>query len=199
MLPAMADDWRVRVELDDERTRKKFTELLQDGLSPLGTDLAAELQSGRVSVSGDDENLFVYADSPADAERAHAIVLAELEQHGIDATASGVEHWLADEERWDNEPADESWEEEVAAKGFAPWEVQLTCPSRHAAIALEKQLESEGYRPIRHWKHLVVGTDTREDADALAARLDGEVETGGAVVWEEAIDSDVVRPFTFFG
>ena len=33
----------------------------------------------------------------------------------------------------------------------------------------------------------------------LPLRLDGEVEPGGAVVWEEALDSKVVRPFVFFG
>jgi len=195
----VAEDWRVRVELEDEDARKRFTKLLQDGLSPLGADLAQPLAGGHVSVSGDDENLFVYADSPAQAEQAHAVIVAELDHHGVTATTSAVEHWLADEERWDNEPAGEGWEEEVADKGYAPWEVRVTCNSRHDAVALERQLESEGYRPIRHWKHLIVGTDTREDAEALAARVHGEVETGGAVVWEEAIDSDLVRPFAFFG
>jgi hypothetical protein len=195
----VADDWRVRVELADEGTRKEFTRLLQDGFSPLGADLAQELQGGHVSVSGDDENLFVYADTSAKAERAHAVILAELEHHGIAATTSAVEHWLADEERWDNEPPGDTWEEEVTEKGYAPWEVRVTCPSRHEAIGLEQQLESEGYRPIRQWKHLIVGTDSREEADALAARVHGEVEPGGAVVWEEAIDSDLVRPFAFFG
>lgn len=199
MLRFVAEDWRVRVELDDEDARRRFTQLLQDGLSPLGADLAQQLAGGHVSVSGDDENLFVYADAPAQAQQAHAVILAELDHHGLTATTSGVEHWLADEERWDNEPTGEGWEEEVAEKGYAPWEVRVTCRSRHDAIALEQQLESEGYRPIRHWKHLIVGTDTREDADALAARVHGEVETGGAVVWEEAIDSDLVRPFAFFG
>ena len=195
----MAEDWRVRVELEDEGARKEFTRLLQDGLSPLGADLAQQLQGGHVSVSGDDENLFVYADSQPQAERAHAVIVAELEHHGIEATASDVEHWLADEERWDNEPAGESWEDEVEALGYAAWEVRVTCGSRHEAVKLAEQLEAEGYQPIRHWKHLIVGTDSREDADALAARVHGEVETGGAVVWEEAIDSDLVRPFAFFG
>jgi len=199
MLRAMADDWRVRVELADENARWEFTELLQDGLSPLGTDLAAELESGRVSVSGDDENLFVYADTSAQAERAHSVILSELEHHAIDATTSGVEHWLADEERWDNEPAGDTWEEEVADKGYAPWEVLLTCGSRHEAVTLEKQLEDEGYNPIRQWKHLTIGAETREEADELAARVHGDVQAGGGVVWEEALDSRVVRPFTFFG
>ena len=195
----MADDWRVRVELADEDERRRFTGLLQDGLSPLGSDLAQELQGGHVSISGDDENLFVYADSPTKADRAHAVIVSELEHHGIVATTSTVEHWLADEERWDNEPSDEDWEEEVERKGYAPWEVRVTCRSRHEATKLEQQLEGEGYRPIRQWKHLIIGTESREDADALALRLDGEVETGGAVVWEEALDSKVVRPFVFFG
>ena len=126
-------------------------------------------------------------------------ILAELDHHGLAASTSAVEHWLADEERWDNEPPVEGWEEEVADKGYAPWEVRVTCHSRHDAIRLEQQLEEEGYRPIRQWKHLIVGTDTREEAEALAERVHGEVEAGGAVVWEEAIDSNLVRPFAFFG
>ena len=195
----MADDWRVRVELADKASRERFTQFLAEGLSPQGADQAESLRGDRLSVSGDDANLFVYADSPAQAERAHAVILSELEHHAITATTSGVEHWLAAEERWDNEPAPETWEEEVTEKGYAPWEVRVTCGSRHEAVDLATQLEAEGYRPIRHWKHLIVGADTREDADALAARLHGEVETGGAVAWEEAIDSDVVRPFAFFG
>ena len=196
---SVADDWRVRVELADDDARREFIGLLQDGLSPLGTDLAQSLQGGHVSISGDEANLFVYADSPQQAETAHAVILAELEHHAIVATTSSVEHWLAGEERWDNEPADETWEEEVTEKGYAPWEIRIECSSRHEAVRLEKTLESEGYEPIRQWSHLIVGATTREDADALAARLHGEVAPGGAVVWEEAIDSKVVRPFVFFG
>ena len=179
--------------------RAVHASFLTEGLSPRGADQAQALQGDHLSVSGDDANLFVYADSPTQAERAHSVILSELEHHGIVATTSGVEHWLAAEERWDNEPAGESWEEEATTLGYAPWEVRVTCGSRHEAIGLATQLEAEGYRPIRRWKHLIVGADTRADADALAARLHGGVEAGGAVVWEEAIDSDVVRPFAFFG
>lgn len=189
----------MRIEFEDEGSRRDFADLLSTGLSPQGADTAQALQGGHISISGDDENLFVYADSPARAQRAHEVILAELEHHEITATTSGVEQWLAEEERWDNEPAGETWEEEVTEKGYAPWEVRVACRSRHEAVGLERQLEDEGYRPIRQWSHLIVGAATREDADALAARLDGEVEPGGAVVWEEAIDSDVVRPFVFFG
>lgn len=195
----MADDWRVRIEFANEDARKNFTRLLEEGLSPAGADQAQALSDAHLSVSGDDENLFVYADTSAQAERAHSVILSELEHHAIDATTSGVEHWLAAEERWDNEPAGESWEEEAAERGYAAWEVLLSCGSRHEAVALEKQLEDEGYNPIRQWKHLTIGAETREEADELAARLHGDVQPGGGVVWEEALDSHVVRPFTFFG
>ena len=116
------------MELADERTRRHFTELLQDGLSPLGADLAQALEGGHLSISGDDEDLFVYTDTAAQAENAHAVILSELDHHEITATTSGVEHWLADEERWDNEPAEEDWEEEVERKGYAPWEVRVDLP-----------------------------------------------------------------------
>ena len=195
----VADDWRVRIELADEDARKDFADFLSDGLSPGGADAAQALQGGHVSISGDDASLFIYADSSTQAENARAVILSELEHHAIVATTSGVEHWLADEERWDNEPVSESWEEQVTDKGYAPWEVRVACRSRHEAVKLEASLEGEGYRPIRQWSHLIIGAATREDADTLAARLDGDVEPGGAVVWEEAIDSDVVRPFVFFG
>ena len=195
----MADDWRVRIEFESEDSRRDFADLLGTGLSPQGSDIAQALQGGHVSISGDDQNLFVYADSRARAERAHEVILAELEHYAVVATTSGVETWLADEERWDNEPAGDTWEEEVTEKGYAPWEVRVACRSRHEAVALASTLEAEGYLPIRQWSHLIIGAATREDADALAARLHGEVEPGGAVVWEEAIDSDVVRPFVFFG
>jgi hypothetical protein len=189
----------VRVELADGAAREQFTQLLAEGLSPQGADHAQALQGDHVSVSGEDANLFVYANSPAQAEQAHTVILAELDHHAIEARTSSVEHWLAEEERWDNEPAGETWEEDAVEHGYAPWEVRVTCRSRHEAGELAAQLEAEDYLPVRRWKHLIVGAATREDADALAARLHGEVEPGGAVVWEEAIDSHVVRPFAFFG
>jgi hypothetical protein len=195
----VADDWRVRVELEDERTRRTFTELLQDGLSPLGADLAQALAGGHLSISGDDENLFVYTDTAAQAENAHAVILSELDHHAITATTSGVEHWLADEERWDNEPSDEDWEEEVERKGYAPWEVRVTCRSGHEATKLEQQLEDEatGRSPVEAPDHR---HESREDADALAARLPRRGSSrAGRSCGKRRSTRRVVRPFVFFG
>jgi hypothetical protein len=56
-------------------------------------------------------------------------------------------------------------------------------------------LEAEGYRPERRFHYLIVGTASREDADTLAARLHGEVEAGGDVVYEV----EPANPFAIFG
>jgi hypothetical protein len=195
----MADDWRVRVELADEESRGAFSRLLGHGLSPAGEELAKALQGHHLVVSGQDSTLFVYADTRRQAEQAHALIESELRHHGFEAVESGVEHWLADEERWDNESRGSTWEEEVLSRGYAPWEVRVTCRSHSEATELAERLERDGYQPVRRWTRLIVGTATREKADALAASLHGEVGPGGAVVWEEGIDSHVMRPFVFFG
>jgi hypothetical protein len=192
-------DWRVRIELHDAEPAGVFDRLFRSGLTPEGAKLAEVLRGDHLAVSGQGGSLFVYADTHASAEQVRALIASELDHHRIEATESAVEHWLAEEERWDNEPPGDSWEEEALARGYAPWEVRVTCASREAATELAARLEAEGHEPVRRWRYLVVGAATREEADALAERLGGEVEAGGAVVWEAELDSHVVRPFTYFG
>ena len=168
----MADDYRIHIHTDEPTT------------------LLARLQEtsdheGRFSVSQDGDDVFVYANTYAEAQRANAIVGGD----------NRIEHWLEADERWDDEPPGETWEQEELDHGYAPWEVRVDAGSRHAARELEDQLESEGYKPIRQWSYLIVGTATREDADALAARLHGRVEPGGELVWETAPGN----PFAIFG
>ena len=145
--------------------------------------------------SRDADTVFVYAASRAEAERAHAVVEAELRAHGVEARTSGIEHWLDEEDRWDDEPPGETWEEEELERGFAPWEVRVECASRQEAGQLAEQLEAEGYKPERRFHYLIVGTASREDADALATRLHGEVEPGGELVYEV----EPRNPFAIFG
>ena len=56
--------------------------------------------------------------------------------------------------------------------------------ARSEARGLAEQLEAEGYKPLRPSDYLIVGAASHEDAEALAARLHGEVEAGGEVVLE---------------
>ena len=189
------DDWRIRIEVEEEEHATGLLERLAGELGSEARELAEELKERRLAVSRDGDTVFVYAATRGEAEQARAIVEAELGENGIEARTSQVEQWLDEEDCWDDEPPGETWEEEELDRGFAPWEVRVECPSRQEAQKLGERLEAEGYRPERRFHYLIVGTASREDADALAARLHGEVEAGGQVVRE----AEPANPFSIFG
>jgi hypothetical protein len=195
----MADDWRIRIEVEEEEHAAGFLERLTGDLGSEAQELAKNLESQRLAVSRDGSTVYVYAATRAAAESAHAVVEAELREHEIEARTSKVEHWIDEEDRWDDEPPGETWEEEELDRGFAPWEVRVECPSHDEARKLAEQLESEGYQPERRFQYLIVGTAAREDADALAERLHGDVEAGGEVAAEAWETRPGNRWFAVFG
>ena len=192
----MRDDWRIRIELPEEAQAESLLGRL--GLD-LGTDdakrLAQELEGRRLAVSRDGNELFVYASTPAEAERARGIVEAELADESVEANTSTVERWLHDEERWTGEPPQETWEEEEVERGYAPWEVRVERETHAEARELADELEGEGYDVVRRWRFLIVGAGSEEEARELAQRVHGEVEPGGELVWEVTPQN----PFAVFG
>jgi hypothetical protein len=190
----VADDWRIRIEVEEKHAGGLLDRLAAD-LDEEARELARSLAQKRLAVSRDGEEIFVYAPSRAEAERAHEVIQAELHSLGAEARTTRVEHWLENDERWDDEPKGETWEEEELDHGFAPWEVRVESASHSAAKQLAEQLEAEGYRPVRRFRYLIVGTASKEDAATLAARLHGQVEPGGELVWEATPQN----PFAVFG
>ena len=189
----MADDWRIHIAVGAEADG--LLDRLGEALGGEAAELAEELEKRRLAVSRDGDELFVYAASRGEAERARDIVLAVLQAEKIEATTSAIEHWLDAEDRWDDEPPGETWEEEELERGYAPWEVRVTLPSHREARALAETLEGEGYSVDRRWRYLIAGTASKEDAEALAQRVHGEVEPGGELVWETVPGN----PFAVFG
>ena len=191
----MSDDWRIRIELPQAAHAETLLGRL--GLD-LGSDeakrLAEELKGHRLAVSNDEDTVFIYAESRAQTEKARAIVEAELADEGI-AGELHVERWLPEEERWSDEPAGETWEQEELDRGFAPWEVRVERDSHEEAEGLADSLEQEGYDVVRRWNFVIVGAASEEEARELAKRLHGEAEPGGEVVWEVAPKN----PFAVFG
>lgn len=188
------DDWRITVEVEEEHAPGFFDRLTGD-LGSEARELATDLKAHRLAVSRDENTIYVYAATRAAAEQAHAVVEAVLREHGIEARTSRVEHWLDEEDRWDDEPPGETWEEEELDRGFAPWEVRVECASQQEARELADRLEAEGYSVVRRWRYVLAGTASREEADALARRVHGEVEAGSELVWEVAPRN----PFAVFG
>ena len=187
------DDWRIRIEL--ESGARGFLERLGVDISSRASKLADELKLDRLAVSHDEDTVFVYAASAAEAAQARTVVDAELEESGIVPEEVVLEHWLDDEDRWDSEPDAPDVEEELVARGYAPWEVRVDCGSHERADRLADELEADGFEVARRWTYLVVGTRTKEEAEALAERVHGQVEAGGELVWEVMPRN----PFAVFG
>jgi hypothetical protein len=189
------DDWRIRVELE-EGNAERLLERVGLDLSFEARELAEELEGRRLVVSRDDDTLFVYAGSRVEAERARAVVEAELRELGAEGRVGPIEHWLADEERWDDEPPQQfEAEQDVLEQGLSPWEVRLETASPQEAEALAGKLEAEGASVVRRDRYILVGADSEDEARELAKRLHGEAEASGELVYETLPQN----PFVIFG
>jgi hypothetical protein len=188
------DDWRLRIQVDDDAAHNLFGRLGRLG-SDEARELARELKDARLAVSRDDDTIFVYANSASELEQARKVIDAEIAELRLENVAIVPEHWLGDEDRWDDEPEPPTVEGEALASGFAPWEVRVECASHDEARALADQLESEGYGVVRRWSYVIAGTESEEEARELAQRVHGEAEPGGELVWEVSPGN----PFAIFG
>jgi hypothetical protein len=189
------DDWRIRVDLEEGRAESTLERLGLD-LSFEARRLAEDLEGRRLVVSRDDETLFVYAGSRAEAERARDIIEAELRETGAQGRVGSIEHWLAEEDRWDDEaPQEFKAEQEVLKEGLSPWEVRLEADTPEAAETLAAKLSADGYSVVRRYRYVLVGADSEEAARELAKRLHGEVEASGELVYETLPQN----PFVIFG
>ena len=191
----MSDDWRIRIDLEEEHAEGLLERLGLD----LGSEprkLAEELQGRRLVVSRDDDTLFVYAGSRVEAERARDIIEAELRETGAQGQVGPIEHWLADEDRWDDEaPQEFEAEQEVLKEGLSPWEVRLEANSPEEAETVAAKLAADGYSVVRRYRFVLVGADSEEEALELAKRLHGEAEASGELVYETLPQN----PFVIFG
>jgi hypothetical protein len=189
------DDWRIRIELEEERHATDFLARIGLDLGSEARELAKELEDHRLAVSNDTDTVFVYAATRDAARKAKEIVETELRELDLNAQEIRIEHWLHDEDRWDDEAPAPDTEEELLEEGYAPWEVRIERESVDEAHELADQLEKEGYGIVRRAHYVIAGTATKEDAEALAARLHGEVEPGGELVYEVTPQN----PFAIFG
>jgi hypothetical protein len=189
------DDWRVRVELEEERHATDFLARLGLDLGSEARELAKELEERRLAVSNDADTVFVYTATQDEAQQARKVVEAELDELELNAAEVQVEHWLHDEERWSDEAPGPDTEEELLEEGYAPWEVRVECESLEAAHELADRLEQEGYGVVRRFHYVIAGTASEEEARELAARVHGQVEPGGEMVYEVTPQN----PFAIFG
>jgi hypothetical protein len=187
------DDWRLRIEFGDGEAHGLLGRLGLWGSE--ARELAHELADHRLAVTEDDGTVFVYASSSLELEQARKAIDEELRELEKPPDSVVTEHWLEAEERWDDDAATADPDAEVLARGYAPWEVRIPARDHHAARELADRLEGEGYGVVRRWSFVIAGCASEEQARELAARLHGEVEPGGELVWEAMPGN----PFAIFG
>jgi hypothetical protein len=188
------DEWRVEVELADERS----AHALADRLRSHDPDDRTQDRLGRhVVVTRDGPHVFLYCASEAQAREAERVA---RELAPAEATIT-VTRWHPDEEAWKDAliplPAteaeraaerarlEETEEREAAAEGSFEWEVHVDAPDRGTAVALERELEDTALDVHRLWRYLVIGAPTQERANELAGDL-RERLSGSARVWVQA-------------
>lgn len=211
----MSEDWRLRIGLHESGLAHELTERL--AASELEHDLEQAFHD-RVVVSRDGTEVFCYADTREQAERAEALI----------QSLAGKHRWHVDAElrRW--HPASEEWEDpdeplprsdaqqaaesaellakerrEAAAQGYPDYEVRVQCSSHRQTVGLAEQLRREGLPCVRRWTYVMIGAPDEVSARALAERLRHEAPAGCAVIAEgnmrAVLEGRPPNPFAIFG
>jgi hypothetical protein len=211
----MNDDWRVQVTCPTSAIAANLSEQLRDG------DFQHELQDQageRVIVSLDGHELFLYAGSRTQAEKASEAVKSLVAKSGV-AVRAELRRWHPVSEEWIDAdlPLPES-ESAVAAEHaemiereraeqshlkYAEWEVRVSTDSHRDTVELADRLRQEGVSSLRRWRYLLVGAGDEDAAKTLAERIRAvagsdvkiEVEASSSVVEAEAPNN----PFAVFG
>jgi hypothetical protein len=205
----MQDEFRIRAHTQEAHRLYAAIKAIEHGRDAHG-------QLPRAVVTHDRDDVFLYADSPLDAERVRAVVQDVIDREHLDAELE-LARWHPLEERWEDAakplPAsdgervaeharlEQEETEESQQAGFAEWEVRVTLPSHQEARAFGERLRSEGIPVNQRWRYLLVGANDEDDAAALAERLRTEAPAGseihsegnGLPYWQ------MLHPFSYLG
>ena len=93
---------------------------------------------------------------------------------------------------------------ESASDQMDEWEVQVVLPDHHSTRELADQLESEGLKPLRRWRYLVIPVPSEDDGNELATRLRAEAPPDAKVAVEASYGEVVaanprLSAFALFG
>lgn len=211
----MNDDWRVNVTCSSSELAARLGTALRGGAVSHGMHDDA---GDRVIVSVDGAQLFIYAGTPQQAERAAAAVAASAEADGS-PVETRICRWHPVAEEWvdpatplPGDPAAvaaehaEAIERERAAAArhrYAEYEVRVGTGSRHETLALAAALGAEGVSCLRRWRYLLIGAADADSANAIAERVRA-LAPADASVEVEATAAAVAaalppNPFAVFG
>lgn len=209
------DDWRVRVKLHEHGVVRALSERIDAG------EVEQELHRAfhdRVVVSVDGPELFCYAGTRDQANRAREIIDRLIAENGWEAEVD-LRHWHPEAEEWEDPDAPlpagdadfasehrERIEQERAAaaeQGYPDWEVRVECADRERAQQLGDQLRTEGLQCVQRFRYLLLGATDEDSGRALAERIRGLVPAGTPVALEgtgrSVMDGRPGNPFAVLG
>jgi hypothetical protein len=212
---AMNDDWRLRIDLHEHRFAHQLSELL--GAAELEHELDRAFKD-KVVVSVDDNEVFCYAGTRAQAEAAEQLIRRLAGQHEWELDVE-LTHWHPVSEQWESpdEPLPATAAEtevergervatertESAEQGYPEYEVRVECGSRGEAGDLSDRLEQDGVPNLHRWSYVLIGATDEDSANALADRLRGEIPAGAKITVEPNVramwDERPSSPFAVLG
>ena len=195
---AGSDDWRVTITVSGETGAGQAQQSLS--LRQAEEDIRGQVGRG-IAVGAGDGQVFLYAGTETAARDAERVARDVLAGHGI-AAGSAVHRWHPLEEQWEDPgvPMPQTKAEREAehqrlvdtetaesqAAGIAQWDVRVELGSHRQAVALARELESDGRAVVRRWKFLLVGVSNEDEARELAGQIRQQAPPGTAVLVEQA-------------
>lgn len=211
----MNDDWRVQVTCPTAAAAVSLGETLRDG------EFQHEMQDAagdRVIVSVDDHELFLYAGTRAQAERAADAVKALVTSSGL-SVRTELRRWHPVSEEWidadlplpesesalaaEHAEAIERERAESSSLSFSEYEVRVGTGSHRETLELADRLRQEGIPCLRRWRYLLIGAADEDAANALAQRVRAIAPAGSTVEVEASLATVAAEappnPFAVFG
>ena len=150
------DDWRIKIEVEEEEHATGFLKRLTGDLGDEARDLAEDLKAqqlvGLAATTTRSSSTPRPAQTPRRRTRSSRPSSATT---GSRRALSKVEHWLDEEDRWDDEPPGETWEEEELERRLRPVggarRVRLARGGRRArGAARDRGLQARAPLPVPH-------------------------------------------------
>jgi hypothetical protein len=183
-------EWRVEVDLDDERHGYSLGERLR--AHDLDDQARKRLGSG-VIVTRDGPRLYVYTTSGPAAREAERVVRELVEADRLTADIR-VTVWDEERDAWLDAERGEVVEDPRAGEEGPEYFVLVESEDPAVLEGLAARLRAEG-RPVELRRGmLLVGSFDDEEVERLAERLRGEIADAGRVQVRADIFSDLPSP-----
>lgn len=205
-----SEDWRVEVNLDDEKHGYDLGEMLRS--HDLDNHARARL-GRRVYVSRNGPRLFLYAGSEQQAREAEEVVRKLVAADDLTAEFLGITRWHPVERAWKDASIplprtgdeiqaelrrkEEAERQEAEQDGSYDWMLKLNLPSGDDAKRVAESLGADGHPVHRRWRYVTVGVLTEELASELAESLKPALPDD-AEIWIEANPADLPDPAFVF-